>query len=105
MNIISDKTSTEYQVAERQLAMKDPNWKSWFNYIRSFVETYNMPSVFTSFHQEISKSEWKRLLNNLINSYVEVSWKAEVESKTSLKYVNPDILSWTKSPCLVYGYV
>ena len=45
VNIISDKASTEYQIAERQLAMKDHNEKSWFNYIRSILETYNMPSV------------------------------------------------------------
>ena len=90
MNIISDKTS----VAERQLAMKDPNENNWFNYIRSILETYNMPSVFTLFHQEVSKSEWKRLLNNSINSHVDASWKAEVESKSSLKYVNPYILKF-----------
>lgn len=51
-----------------------------------------MPSVFMLFYQGFSKSEWKRLLNNSINSYVEASWKAEVETKSSLKYVNPDIL-------------
>ena len=82
MNIISDKTSIEYQVAERQLAMKYPKEKNCYNCIRSLLEMYNMPSVFTLFHQEFSKSEWKRVLNNSINSYVEASWKAEVESKT-----------------------
>ena len=97
MNIISDKTSTEYSVTERQFAMRDPKEKSWFNYIRSLLETYSMPSVFTLFHQEISKSERKRLLNNSINSYVEASWKAEVESKPSLKYVNPGILKVEQS--------
>ena len=48
-----------------------------------------MPSVYTLLQQDISKSQWKKLLNSSINSFVEVSWKEEVENKTSLKYLNP----------------
>ena len=45
MNTISDKNSIEYQIVERQLAMKDSQEKSSFNYIKAILETYNMPST------------------------------------------------------------
>ena len=38
MNVISDENSIEYQTAERQLAMKDSQEKSWFNYIKSILK-------------------------------------------------------------------
>ena len=55
MNIIKNKLSVEYQIAERQLAMKDINGKSWFNYIRSTLELYNLPSAYTLLQLDITK--------------------------------------------------
>ena len=60
INVISDKNSIEYQIAERQLAMKDSQEKSWFNYIKSILETYNMPSIYSLFAEQPSKSKWKK---------------------------------------------
>ena len=51
-----------------------------------------MPSIFSLFEQQIPESEWKIFLNQSINSVVEAAWKCEIESKPSLKYVNPDSL-------------
>ena len=99
MNVISDKNSIEYQIAERQLAMKDSQEKSWFNYIKSILETYNMPSIYSLFDEQPSKSNWKKLLNQSVHSHVEALWKSEVESKNSLKYVNPE--SRKESSCFV----
>ena len=92
MNILREKDTVEYEIAERQLAMKDNNEKSWFNYIRAILDIYSMPSIFSLFEQEFSKSEWKELMNRSINSSVEAVWKSEIKSKSSLKYVNPDSL-------------
>ena len=39
----------------------------------------------------------KNLLNQAVHSQVDVLWKSEVESKHSLKYVNPDSLKVGKS--------
>ena len=36
-------------------------------------------------------------MNQAVHSHVEASWKSEVESKNSLKYVNPDSLKVGKS--------
>ena len=57
MNVISDKNSIEYQIAERQFAMKDSQEKNWFNYIKSILETYNMPSIYSLFNEQPSKSK------------------------------------------------
>ena len=75
MNMTRDKSQIEYQIAERQLAMKDSDEKSWFNYIKSIIDLYDMPSVYTLLQQDISKPQWKKLLNSSINSFVEASWK------------------------------
>ena len=63
----------EYKIAERQLAMKNTNEKSWFNYIRTILEMYNMPSIFSLFEQQIPESEWKLFLNQSINAVAESS--------------------------------
>ena len=92
MNIIKNKSSVEYQIAERQLAMKDIKEKSWFNYIRSTLELYNLPSAYTLLQLDITKLQWKKLLNSSIATFVENSWKTEVATKPSLKYVNSESL-------------
>ena len=78
MNIIKNKSSVEYQIAERQLAMKDIKEKNWFNYIRSTLELYNLPSAYTLLQLDITKLQWKKLLNSSIATFVENSWKTEV---------------------------
>ena len=97
MNIISNKDSIEYQIAERQLAMKDSEEKSWFNYIKSILEKYKMPSVYALLEEQPSKSKWKQILKQSVHSYVEALWTSELESKQSLKYVNPVGLKVGKS--------
>ena len=82
MNIVREKETVEYKIAERQLAMKNTNEKGWFNYIRTILEMYNMPSIFSLFEQQIPESEWKLFLNQSINSVVEAAWKCEIESKS-----------------------
>ena len=56
-----------------------------------------MPSIYSLFDEQPSKSKWKKLLNQSVHSHVEALWKSEVESKNSLKYVNPDSLKVGKS--------
>ena len=73
MNILREKVYVEYEIAERQLAWKDTNEKSWFNHIRGILDVYNMPSAFSLFDQEIAKPEWKVFLNQSINSIVEAA--------------------------------
>ena len=98
MNVISDKNSIDYQIGERQLPMKDSQEKNWFKYIKLILETCNMPSIYSLFDEQPSKLKWKKkTLNQAAHSHVEALWKSEVESKHSLKYVNPNSLKVGKS--------
>ena len=67
--------------------MKGCAEKSWFNYIKSILEKYERPSVFSLFDQQISKSEWKEIMSNAVHSHNEATWRAEAGAKASLKYV------------------
>ena len=59
---------------------------------RTVLDLYDIPSVYSLLQQDISKPQWKKLLNSSINLFLEASWKEEVENKTSLKYLKPDKL-------------
>ena len=55
---------------------------------------YGLPSAFELLENPPSRSEWKDLLNNSVNSVTETEWKKDVQDKSSirLRYVNPDVL-------------
>ena len=70
--------------------MKDRHEHSWFNYIKDLLDMYGLPSVFELLENPPSKSEWKDLLNNSLNSVIETEW--EKRSSGYVRYVNPDVL-------------
>ena len=79
--------------------MKGCEERSWFNLIKSILETYNLPSSFSLFSQQLenSKSEWKKTLNESVHSHIEASWRADLSVKTSLRYINPNSLKVGKA--------
>ena len=62
MNIARNKDFIEYEIAERQLVMKGDEEKSWFNFIKSILETYNLLSFFTSSTSKCLKQKGNRIL-------------------------------------------
>ena len=56
-----------------------------------------MRSVYSLIEEQPSKPKWKKQLNQSIHSFIEASWKSDVENKSSLKYVNPSSLKVGKS--------
>ena len=84
MNIIHGKSSVEYQIAEKLLAMKDIGEKSWFNYIRAALELYNLPSAYTLLHQDKQNCNGRnlRIAQKLLWEKI---WKTEDATKLSLK--------------------
>ncbi|CAG2213888.1 unnamed protein product [Mytilus edulis] len=42
-NIIRNPNTVEFKLAQRQLAIKDRNSKSWFTYVQQLLEKYNLP--------------------------------------------------------------
>ena len=99
VNMTRQKGSIENDIALRQLVMKDENDKSWFmlNFVRGILKLYKLPSIFQLLDNLPSKPEWKRLLNSAVNTAIEESWKQDIKSKPSLKYVNIDSLKVGKS--------
>ena len=47
MGIARNSKFIEYDIAMRQLAVKTPDEKSWFNMVRTILGTYNLPSFFS----------------------------------------------------------
>ena len=92
MSIARNCDTIEYDITMRQLVMKKECEKSWFNYIKNLLDLYCLPSVFELFSAPPSKSEWKDLLNKSVKSVIEEKWRNEIEQKSSLKYVNPEVI-------------
>ena len=97
VNISRNHHFIEYDIAERQLVMKGCEEKSWFNLVKTILETYNLPSIFSLFNQQIPKSKWKSMLNKAVNEYIEAKWQNDLKAKPSLKYINPNSLKVGKS--------
>ena len=97
MGIARSSNLIEYDIAMRQLAVKTPEEKSWFNEVRSILMTYDLPSIFSLFDSQMSKQEWKKILNDTVHSHIEAMWRADIGEKSSLKYVNPNFLKVGKS--------
>ena len=90
--MIRHKGTIENDIALRQIVMKDVNDKSWFMFVRSILDLYNLPSIFQLLTDTPSKNEWKRTMNKAINEAIESGWEGDIRSKTSLKYINTDTL-------------
>ena len=46
VNMIRNGDSIEYEIAQRQLVMKEPHQKNLFNFIKDILELYELPSIF-----------------------------------------------------------
>ena len=97
VNISRNEHFIEYDIAERQLVMKGNDEKSWFNLVKSILETYNLPSIFSLFTDQIPKGKWKNMLNKAVNDHIEAKWHDDLKEKSSLKYINPNSLKVGKT--------
>ena len=73
--------------------MKDSPSESIFTYIQSILSHYELPAIFELLSNPSSREAWKRLLNCKVHDMVEAAWKADVESKSFTKYLNPLVLN------------
>ena len=60
MGIARSSNLIEYEIAMRQLAVKTPEEKSWFNEVRSILMTYDLPSIFSLFDSQMSKQKGRK---------------------------------------------
>ena len=45
-NILSQKSTPEYEIAQRQMAVKDLNSNSWFSDCRRLLHKYGLPNIY-----------------------------------------------------------
>ena len=90
--MMRDQNSIEYEIAQRQIVMRDMPQKSMFTHIQCLLEQYGLPSVFELMCNTPPKLAWRNTLNRKIHEMVELSWKSDITNKSSTKYINADVL-------------
>jgi hypothetical protein len=84
----SGNESTEWQIAERQLSIKNRKNNSWFIEIRKLFIQYRIDDLYSYLSSSLPKTEWKTLIKIKINSY----WTSQITEKStlyrSLKFLN-----------------
>ena len=66
VNMIRDPNSTEYEIAQRQLVMRDLPPNSTFSHLQCILDQYGLPSIFELLRNTPSKPVRKRTLNHKI---------------------------------------
>lgn len=81
------KGSVEYDVVERQLAVKDLSSSSWTVSVRKTLDRYNLPSAHELLVTCPSKTAWKCTVKQAIQSYWSNKLWSEAADKSSLAYL------------------
>jgi hypothetical protein len=89
-NAIANTNSVEKNIAYRQLAIKSNDSKSWFIKIVQITQIYDLPSPYDLMETPPNKRKWKKIVTDSVNLYWSLKLKDEVDSKTTLKYLNVD---------------
>jgi hypothetical protein len=53
-------TSTENQIAKRQISVKSGQINSWFIYAKKIIWKYNLPEIYLLLEAPYTKAEWKQ---------------------------------------------
>ena len=92
IGILHSPNSVEYRIAMRQLVTKTVEEASFFSNVRRILMKYDLPTAYSLIINTPDKRNWKKMLKESVNLYVEKKWKEEIKEKRSLKYLNPDSL-------------
>jgi hypothetical protein len=86
-NITINKGFIEYEIARRQLALKDHHSHSWFTHIRKLLQKYNLPTAYDMMDYPPTKHQWKQLLNKAFEEHLHTEWHNDINDTPSLKYL------------------
>ena len=65
--------------------------KSWFPSVRMVLNAYSLPSAYELLNNPPSKEQWKKkTVENKVHHTIEQQWRDDIETKSSLKYLNPN---------------
>ena len=85
-NVLQNKNTLEYEIVQRQLAVKSIESKSWFADCNRLLYKYNLPNIYHVIDNIESLEGWKVLIKKQIDSYVEKEWASD--AKVSLQWLN-----------------
>ncbi|VDI04475.1 Hypothetical predicted protein [Mytilus galloprovincialis] len=87
-NIVANKNSVEYNIANRQLAIKSKDSKSWFIRIVELTDKYELPSPHELLVNPPCKYKWKKLVSKVVNFFWLDKLKTEAKDKSTLNLLN-----------------
>ena len=64
--------------------------KSWFSSVRLVLNAYDLPSAYELIENPPPKEQWKKTVKLKVHQAVENQWRTDIESKSSLQYLNPE---------------
>ena len=85
-SVLLNKNTLEYEIAQRQLAVKSIESKSRFADCTRLLYKYNLPNIYQVIDNIESLEGWKVLIKKQIDSYVEKEWASD--AKVSLQWLN-----------------
>ena len=96
------QTSTEHQLADRQLSAKSYGSRSWFIAVKEIFIKYNLQDPKRFLEDPPSKHKWKCIVNTQVNAYWEERIKAIAVLYSSLTFLNVNSFkSGTRHPLII----
>ena len=75
-SVLIDEASLEYEIAQRQFAVKDINSDSWFMQCNLLLHKYGLPNVYCIRDVFQSKGAFKDVIKTEVDEYVANQWQA-----------------------------
>ena len=95
--ILRREESIEYELIERQLAMKSPDSHSWVWYVHKLLKRYNLPSAFSLLKDQPQKDRWRQMVKAAVLGSWEKALKDEAAEKSTLNLVNLNACSLSQA--------
>ena len=73
-NTLYHKYTLEYEIAQRQMSVKDLESKNWFSECNRLLNKYGFPNIYSLDRQIVSVEACKTQLKNQLDSFIETEW-------------------------------
>ena len=88
ITILHREGTPEYQILQRQLAMKTSTSNSWTVKLREVLQMYNLPSAGDLMRNPPERNEWKATVKTAVRRHWDEDLKRRAATMTSLKFLN-----------------
>ena len=89
-SLMKREDSLEYEIIERQLAVKDASSHSWAVYVKGLLKKYNLPRAVELLYSMKTKHEWKKCVKHHIQNYWMKQIIDDAKAKSTLEYLITD---------------